>query len=66
MVVRAPADLNTPPQTLHTPHTRRSVFILNPIISLVCIGTLPLDEIVSRPNDVMTRMALKSGGYVFR
>ena len=43
-----------------------SVFILNPIISLVCIGTLPLDEIVSRPNDVMTRMALKSGGYVFR
>lgn len=33
-----------------------SVFILNPIISLVCIGTLPLSEIVDRPNDVMTRM----------
>ena len=33
-----------------------SVFILNPIISLVCIGTLPLDEIIARPNDVMTRM----------
>jgi hypothetical protein len=32
------------------------VFILNPIISLVCIGTLPLSEIVDRPNDVMTRM----------
>ena len=62
----APNPSHTPPQILHTPHTRRSVFILNPIISLVCIGTLPLDEIVSRPNDVMTRMALKSGGYVFR
>ena len=33
-----------------------SVFILNPIISLVCIGTLPLSEIIDRPNDVMTRM----------
>jgi hypothetical protein len=33
-----------------------SVFILNPIISLVCIGTLPLSEIIERPNDVMTRM----------
>ncbi len=36
-----------------------SVFILNPIISLVCIGTLPLSEIVDRPNDVMTRMVLQ-------
>ena len=37
-----------------------SVFILNPIISLVCIGTLPLSEIVDRPNDVMTRMVRTS------